>query len=201
MAGRPRLWCREAASNPGSLPQYPSQIYNIGPNPVPPAEVPASSLVATSSEVAANPALQVAENWQQHEQFVTQTLAAANPGVNVGEQVTLMVVNNTTGEVATIRIDNIYQAGGTTAEPIYQLADAKFSSVNDLTTANLNNTLTDNQSIVYPWIARGDSITIIPSGQNAANAGISPGWPIQLNPSVQIYVNGPNGIVVRPYSP
>ncbi len=56
---------------------------------------------------AVAPANQVATNWRQHEQFVTQSLQNANPGRTIGSQVTLDVTNNATGQTVRIRIDNL----------------------------------------------------------------------------------------------
>jgi RHS repeat-associated protein len=146
----------------------------------------------------ANPASQAATNWRQHEQLVTQNLQNATPGRTIGTQVTLDVTNNATQQTARIRIDNLLPQGPG-ANPTYQLVDAKFSGVTDLTNANLTNRVTPNQAQVYPWISSGQNVTVVPVGQNAINAGLTPGVGINVNPSVQIHVNGPNGIVVRPY--
>ena len=133
--------------------------------------------------------------WRQHEAAVTSRLRTINPGTTVGEQVTLDVTNTTTGEVVRIRIDNIYrnQSGQ------YQLVDAKFSSVQDLTTANLDSTVTANQSTAYGWIRNGQPVRVVPAGANATAAGLTPGTPIQIAPSVQVHVNSPAGVVVRTY--
>jgi len=151
---------------------------------------------ASELEVASQaPGATVATSWQQHEQLVTQQLVADNPGVNIGRQVTLDVTGPT-GETVRIRIDDLVPTNGR-----YQLVDAKFSSVTDLTNpaTDLTNTVTDNQSVVYDWVARGEQVTVVPEGANAEAAGLTPGVPIQVQPSVQIHVNGPNGIVVRNY--
>jgi hypothetical protein len=134
--------------------------------------------------------------WQDHQDNVTAALEKNNPGATVGEQVTLDVTNNATGQTVTIRIDNTVSTGPNT----FQLVDAKYSAVDDLTTASLGGTLTPNQSDAYEWIGRGDSVTVMPRGAQAAEAGMQVGVAIQVEPSVQIHVNGPNGsIVVRKY--
>lgn len=139
-------------------------------------------------------------SWKQFEKLVTQNLKNANPGKTIGVQVTLDVTNNATGETVRIRIDNLVPQG-TSKNPTFQLVDAKFSSVTNLANpnANLANTVTPNQAQVYQWISSGQSVTVVPAGQNALTAGLTPNMPIPVNPSVEIYVNGPNGIVVRQY--
>jgi hypothetical protein len=143
---------------------------------------------------------QLATNWLQHEQLVTQALRDANPGVTIGEQVSLHVTNNATGRTLGIRIDDLVPQG-TVANPTYQLVDAKFSRVTNLAdpTVSLTRTVTKNQGPVYQWISSGQSVTVLPFGQNARNAGLTLGVPVNVNPSVLIHVNGPNGIVVRTY--
>jgi hypothetical protein len=132
-----------------------------------------------------------ATTWQQHEQQVTQALQNANPGANIGRQVTLDVTSGT--QTARIRIDNTVP----TPSGRFQLVDAKFSGVQDLTTANLSGTVTPNQTTVYGWIRNGSPITVVPRGANAAAAGFTPGVPIVVEPNVQMHVNSPTGIVVR----
>jgi RHS repeat-associated protein len=136
-----------------------------------------------------------ATTWREHETNVVARLRDENPGVNVGEQVTLKVTNTATNETVRIRADAIYpnQAGQ------YQIVDAKFSSVKNLTTANLESTVTPNQSAAYGWIKSGQPVRVVPVGGNARAAGLSVGRPIQIAPSVQVHVNGPGRIVVRSY--
>jgi len=195
---------REYRNSPSSGPFGPAQRFSAaelaevddlidrwqrGTNTTPPPAPPPVS-----------PPRQVATTWPQHETFVTQELQAANPGQNIGTQVTLDVTNLTTGEVETIRIDNLVPQGNV-GQPTYQLVDAKFSSVRDLTNPNLNlaSTVTDSQAIAYQWIARGQPVRVVPRGQNAINAGLRVGQPINVNPSIEIHVNGRNGIVVRQF--
>jgi hypothetical protein len=84
----------------------------------------------------------------------------------------------------------------------FELVDAKFSSVKDLTTANLEPTLTKNQKIVYDLLAnektRG-SVTVMPVGENAVRAGMTLGNSIKIANPVQIYVNTPTGYAIRPF--
>ena len=153
-----------------------------------------------ATESAADKSLREQKNsaieWQDHQENVTAELKANNPGATVGEQVSLEVTNNATGETASIKVDNTISTGTNR----FQLVDAKYSAVNDLTTADLSSTLTPDQSDAYEWIARGDSVTVMPSGPAAVRAGMEPGLPIDVEPAVQIHVNGPNGsIVVRNY--
>ena len=138
---------------------------------------------------------QAATTWQQHEVNVTQNLRAASPTAAVGEQVTLDVTNNTTGQAVRIRIDNTVATGPNT----FQLVDAKFSSVRDLTTANLDSTVTANQTTAYGWIRNGENLTVTPAGPRAIAAGMTPGAPISIAPTVQVYVNTPTGIAIRTY--
>ena len=161
---------------------------------------PPGVLVSKEEAAAAKAAKKVATTWQEHEELVSQALKDANPGKNIGKQVTLDVTNNATGETVRIRIDNLVPEG-TAANPSYQMVDAKFSDVKDLAnpSTNLSNTTTQNQSQAYSLVSSGQSVTVVPAGQNAVNAGLTPGMPITVNPSVQIHVNSPNGIVVREY--
>lgn len=76
----------------------------------------------------------------------------------------------------------------------HQIQTSRFSSC-----PSCLNLVTRNQAKVYPWISSGQNVTLVPVGQNAINAGLTPGVPINVNPSVQIHVNGPGGIVVRLY--
>jgi RHS repeat-associated protein len=148
---------------------------------------------APAPRPAPTPAPAVTTTWQAHEAAVTTRLRTANPGVAVGEQVTLDVTNTTTGQAVRIRIDNIYPNGS----GAYQLVDAKFSAVNDLTTRNLSSTLTPNQSLAYGWIRSGQPISVVPAGANATAAGLQVGAPITIAPTVQVHVNSASGIVVR----
>ncbi|MDZ7363651.1 MAG: toxin [candidate division KSB1 bacterium] len=149
----------------------------------------------TANSSSANATTQTAQTWQQQEALVTQNLAAQNPGVNIGRQVTLDVTGPA-GRTVTIRIDNLVPTNGS-----FQLVDAKFSAVTNLANpaTNLSNTVTANQRVVYSWISSGQPVTVIPRGANAVAAGLTPGTPITVNPSVQIHVNSPTGIVVRNY--
>jgi hypothetical protein len=115
--------------------------------------------------------------------------------VTVGEQVTLDVTNTTTGQTVRIRIDAIYRNGSGQ----YQLVDAKFSSVSDLTTGSLDSTVTTNQSVAYGWIRSGQSVRVVPAGARAVAAGLPPGTGISIAPTVEMHVNSATGIVVRTY--
>jgi hypothetical protein len=99
------------------------------------------------------------------------------------------------GVVERIRVDNLVPAGQQNA---YVPVDAKYSATNDLANPNtsLAGTLTDSQQVAYPWIDNGQATSVIPRGQNALKMNLKPGVPIDLQP-VDIYVNGPNGIVFR----
>lgn len=142
-----------------------------------------------------------AQNWQEHENNVTDDLESQNPDVTVGQQITLVVEGidaNGKPFKKRIRIDNLHDTGNGT----YQLTDAKFSSVNDLTQATnnqLRNTFTQNQKPVYDAIGGKDGaqiISVIPVGQNASDMGLTPGQPINVEPNVHIAVNNPNGGIV-----
>jgi hypothetical protein len=106
-----------------------------------------------------------------------------------------IVTNTATNETVRIRIDNIYADNS----GAFQMVDAKFSGVNDLTTSALENTVTPNQSIAYDWIRTGQPIEVVPAGENAVRAGLPVNAPITIAPSVEMHVNSPNGIVVRTY--
>jgi hypothetical protein len=147
---------------------------------------------STSTPAAPSP---LATTWQQHEANVVARLRAANPGVTVGEQVTLDVTNTTTGQTVRIRIDAIYRNGSGQ----YQLVDAKFSAVNDLTTGSLDSTVTANQSVAYGWIRSGAPVRVVPAGARAIAAGLPPGAGIPIAPTVEMHVNSATGIMVRTY--
>jgi hypothetical protein len=115
--------------------------------------------------------------------------------VAIGRQVT-MDVTGPGGQTVTIRIDNLVPTNGR-----FQLVDAKFSAVTDLTnpSVNLASRVTVNQRTVYGWVSNGQPVTVVVRGANTATANLTPGTTIALEPSVQIHVNGPTGIVVRNY--
>lgn len=143
------------------------------------------------------PAAAPATTWRQHEGQVTQAIDNSLPaGTTHGQQITLDVTNTATGELETIRIDNIYRDPATGN---FQLVDAKFSSVRDLTTGNLSSTVTESQQAVYGWIRNGDPVSVVPRGARAVTAGLPTTGPIPINPSVQVHVNSPAGIVIRNY--
>lgn len=136
------------------------------------------------------------KNWKEHENNVTDDLR--NKNSNVGEQITLDVTGvDSNGNPFTkrIRIDNLHR----TANGTYQLTDAKYSNVTDLTNASnadLRNTFTQNQKPVYDAIGGKDGASIIsitPVGKNAENMGLISGESITVEPNVQIAVNNPNG--------
>jgi RHS repeat-associated protein len=158
------------------------------------ANASSGSTTNTPANTPAAPA-PLATTWQQHEADVVARLRAANPGVTVGEQVTLDVTNTTTGQTVRIRIDAIYRNGSGQ----YQLVDAKFSSVSDLTTGSLDSTVTTNQSVAYGWIRSGQSVRVVPAGARAVAAGLPPGTGISIAPTVEMHVNSATGIVVRTY--
>ena len=56
-----------------------------------------------------------------------------------------------------------------------------------------------NQQWSFPAIAKGQA-TVVPYGQSALKAGFRAGQPITVSPNITIHVNGPNGIVARPYA-
>lgn len=143
------------------------------------------------------------QNWQEHESSVSNDLK--NKHKNVGEQITLNVTGiDSDGKPFTkrIRIDNLHKTESVT----YQLTDAKYSEVKDLTNstnAELRNTFTKNQKPDYDDIGGKDgaSITsVTPAGQRAIDMGLKPGEYIIIEPNVQVGVNNPNGgIVYRDY--
>ncbi|PUV24398.1 hypothetical protein [Sphingobacterium athyrii] len=145
------------------------------------------------------------KDWSEHEANVTDELQTQNPDVTVGEQITLDVTGiDANGKPFTtrIKIDNLHE----TSPGTYQLTDAKFSSVKDLTsvpTTDLRNTFTNNQKPVYDAIGGkgGAKITEIkPAGQRATDMGLKTGKPINVEPKVKVAVNDPNGgIIYRDY--
>ena len=132
---------------------------------------------------------------------MTQSVRAANPGTVVGEQVTLVVRVPRPGggsRPVRIRIDNIHRA----PNGRYQLGDAKHSGVHDLSNpaTPLRPTLTPNQRIAYDAIRNGTAVSVTPVGQNAVNAGLTPGRAIPVNSGIDIHVNNPaGGITTRTY--
>lgn len=191
-----------AAARPAAPPAAPAAA-----RPAAPAAAPAAAPVAPRPAAPAAPAAPPvtgggggtpppapATTWRGHEAAVDTSLRASLPaGTPVGRQVTLDVTGPG-GARTTIIIDNMYRdAAGN-----WQLVDAKFSSVRDLTTANLTTTVTPNQRLAYSWISSGTATSVVPRGTFATSAGIA-GAPITVNPSVQIHVNSPTGIVSRNY--
>lgn len=138
--------------------------------------------------------------WKAHERIVTSEVAAAHPGSNIGEQVTLDVTNLRTRQTVTIIADNtILLSDGN-----YKIVDAKYSSRRDLsdTSVSVRQTATSNQRTAYDWIARGEPVTVVPRGGKAREAGMTPGQPITLRPEIDIVVNRPGGgTVTRPWIP
>jgi hypothetical protein len=114
-------------------------------------------------------------------------------GTPHGQQVTLDVTGPG-GRTVTIRIDDLYR----TPSGSWQLVDAKFSRVRDLTSANLTSTATANQRLAYQWITSGTATSVVPRGTFAQSAGIA-GSSIPVSSSVEVHVNSPTGITVRNY--
>ena len=131
-----------------------------------------------------------------HEAAVAQRLRVVNPGTAVPEQVYLDVTNVKTGAQTRIRIDAMYEA----SPGKYQLVDAKFSSVKDLTTSNLQSTVTKNQKLAYQWIKDGNATVRVSQVPSAAAKGFGAGGQVlDVGSNVQLHVNSPGGIVVRNY--
>lgn len=128
--------------------------------------------------------------WKKHENNVSNDLGTS------GKQVTLVVEGIDEAGAPfkkKIRIDNLQKVGKTKK---YQLIDAKYSSINDLTKATenqLRNTFTENQKTVYDAIGQGRVSSVTPVGKNALKAGLVPNEPIRIKPKVNIAVNNPNG--------
>ncbi|WP_024466851.1 hypothetical protein [Treponema pedis] len=148
---------------------------------------------------------QKAKQWKKHENKVSDDLKANKPSGTVGKQVTLVVEGiDTKGKPfkKRIRIDNLQE----TSPGKYQLTDAKYSGVKDLTKVSnkqLRNTFTTNQKTVYDAIGgtNGAKVTkVTPVGRNASKAGLAPNEPINIEPNVNIGVNNTNGsITYRKY--
>ena len=138
--------------------------------------------------------------WRQHQRQVLIALEQANPGVTIGNQVYLDVTHVQTGQTRRIIIDALVPQN-VQGQTVYQLVDAKFSSTINLAdpAVNLTPTLTPNQATVFGWIANGDAVTVVPTGQAAQNANLIPDFAINIQPSVQIHVNSPDGLVIRQY--
>ena len=137
--------------------------------------------------------------WQQHEVNVTNALKASNPGVTVGEQIELQVTNKLTGQVETIRIDNLVAKPGGAV-----LVDAKHSVNTNLTTGSLKSRLTESQQNVFGWLADpkvgSKNLSFVPVGANAAKAKLTVGKPIKVT-GIEIHVenSATGGITARQY--
>jgi hypothetical protein len=136
--------------------------------------------------------------WQAHEARVTAALKANNPGVTVGEQIELQVTNKVTGQVETIRIDNLVNNSGGAV-----LVDAKHSVNQNLTTGSLKSRLTESQQVVFGWFADPKvrpHLQFVPRANNANLLGVQPGKPIKVA-GIKIHVENPatGGITARNY--
>lgn len=134
------------------------------------------------------PILNTGPQWQIHEDNVYNDLVKNNPQGQFGKQITLDVYNKN-GQMETIRGDVLFKPNAKSS--MYELVDAKFSSVKDLTNVNLKSTLTESQQNAYDWIKTGQVSAIIPRGENALNAGFAVGQSISVSPQIKIVVNVP----------
>jgi RHS repeat-associated protein len=134
------------------------------------------------------PLLNSDPEWQVHEENVYNDLAKNNPQGQFGKQVTLDVYNKN-GQMETIRVDILFKPNAKSS--LYELVDAKFSSVRDVTNSKLESMDTESQGNAYNWIKNNQVSSIIPRGENAINAGLPVGQSIQVSPLVKIAVNIP----------
>jgi hypothetical protein len=108
-----------------------------------------------------------------------------------------MEVTGPNGHKVTILIDNTVPTNRDTI----RFVDAKFSQTTDLTTASpsvLYDTVTRDQKLAYTWISKGEQVTVVPQSPNATAAGLTPGKPIRVEPTIELHVNEPEGgIAVR----
>jgi hypothetical protein len=137
--------------------------------------------------VLGGPILSTDPQWQVHEEGVYNDLLKNNPQGQFGKQITLDVYNKN-GQMETIRGDILFKSPGS---QMYELVDAKYSSVKDLTNVNLKSTLTESQQAAYEWIKTGQAAVIIPRGGNGAQLNFAPGVPIKVSPQIKIAVNVP----------
>jgi hypothetical protein len=132
-------------------------------------------------------------NWLEHQEFVGQHIRVNNPDVLIHNQVNLRVIGPDRF-TAKIQPDYLVQTPRG-----WEINEAKFSSSLNLADPNvsLQGALTNRQATAFGWIANGRTQGVVPFGQNAINAGFEVNTPITISPTVQIYVNGPNGVVPR----
>jgi hypothetical protein len=151
-----------------------------------PAPIPKNTLRALSQKLA-----------QEWENDVFRYLQIGNKG-NVGRQITLKVYNAARQATETIRIDDLVRNPGAS----YTLNDAKFTAPlgRYLTTADLEDTLTESQLAVADWMKSGDPLVFTPTGDNARAFGLTPNQPIPVDPVFHIYVQTPDGVpMLRKY--
>ncbi|MHA4808141.1 RHS repeat-associated core domain-containing protein [Flavitalea flava] len=122
--------------------------------------------------------------WKVHEEAVYNDLVKNNPQGQFGKQITLDIYNKD-GRMETITIDFLSKLP---TSPVYELVDAKFSSVKDLTNTNSKPQYTESQSASYRWLKNNEVAAVIPRGLNAAKAGLVVGQAIKVNPQVKIAV-------------
>ena len=130
------------------------------------------------------------------ERLVFERQIADNPGIPVGQQVTLDVRRlATTGKPETIRIDvAVYKNNE------LKLIDAKFSNTRNLATGKIpTNYYTESELNVYSWISNGEPVEVIARGDNAMKMKLPIGVPIQVSSNIEIHVYRPEGIKVRDY--
>jgi len=156
--------------------------------------------VQTRTQVLTPPSatnLRVATTWQEHQSLVGQSLRANDPGAQIYDEINLRVTGPD-GWTVKIRPDYLRQT------PMgWEINDAKFSQTSNLADpgTSLLAHLRGRQATAFPWVANGQTTSVVPFGKNAWNAGFVPDRPITISPNVQIHVNGPNGVVVRQFVP
>lgn len=118
-------------------------------------------------------------------------------GKNVAEKVYLQVKTPTSTH--TIVPDNLEQV----ADGSFIIHEAKFSSVKDLSTyGNLASTFTQNQNPAFKAISDGNAVVTLKNsagGKALLGPNFQVGKQINVQPTINIYVNTPQGIGIRKY--
>lgn len=139
---------------------------------------------------------EISTTWKGHESAVVDGLQSVL-GKNVAPKVYLRV-ETSSGNAYIIIPDALERSGSS-----FVVHDAKFSSTKDLMnlpTEQLRNTFTVNQKPAFDDIAAGEAkVTLLNSQGGRALLGrdFQVGMPINVQPSINLYVNTPSGIVKR----
>ncbi len=139
---------------------------------------------------------EVSTTWRGHEAAVVGRLQSTL-GDDFASKVYLRV-ETPSGKAYTIIPDGLERSGNS-----FIVHDAKFSQSKDLMnlpTQQLRNTFTTNQRPAFDAIAAGEAkVTLLNSQGGRALLGrdFQVGKPINVQPSINLYVNTPSGIVKR----